>query len=38
MGVAGPKLLPDERSTQDLILVSPASFVTSRPDRAGRVG
>jgi hypothetical protein len=28
MGVPGPKLLADERSTQDLILVSPASFVT----------
>jgi hypothetical protein len=28
MGVAGPTLLEDERSTQDLILVSPASFVT----------
>ena len=28
MGVPGPKLLDDERSTQDLILVSPASFVT----------
>jgi hypothetical protein len=28
MGVDGPKLLDDERSTQDLILVSPASFVT----------
>jgi hypothetical protein len=28
MGVPGPKLMPDERSTQDLILVSPASFVT----------
>ena len=27
-GVAGPKLLDDERSTQDFILVSPASFVT----------
>lgn len=27
-GVPGPKLLPDETSTQDLILVSPASFVT----------
>ena len=28
MDVAGPKLLDDERFTQDLILVSPASFVT----------
>jgi hypothetical protein len=28
MGVAGPKLLEDEKATQDLILVSPASFVT----------
>jgi hypothetical protein len=28
MGVPGPKLMEDERSTQDLILVSPASFVT----------
>ena len=28
MGVAGPKLMEDERDTQDLILVSPASFVT----------
>jgi hypothetical protein len=28
MGVAGPKLLDDEHFTQDLILVSPASFVT----------
>jgi len=28
MGVEGPKLMEDERSTQDLILVSPASFVT----------
>lgn len=28
MGVPGPKLLDDERLTQDLILVSPASFVT----------
>jgi len=28
MGVPGPKLLDDERATQDLILVSPASFVT----------
>ena len=28
MGVAGPKLMEDERFTQDLILVSPASFVT----------
>ncbi|MEA2198206.1 MAG: hypothetical protein QOJ25_2257 [Solirubrobacteraceae bacterium] len=28
MDVPGPKLLDDERSTQDLILVSPASFVT----------
>ena len=28
MGVAGPKLMDDERRTQDLILVSPASFVT----------
>lgn len=28
MGVPGPKLLEDERSTQDLIMVSPASFVT----------
>jgi hypothetical protein len=28
MGVAGPKLMDDERSTQDLILVTPASFVT----------
>jgi hypothetical protein len=28
MGVPGEKLLPDESATQDLILVSPASFVT----------
>ena len=28
MDVRGPKLLDDERFTQDLILVSPASFVT----------
>jgi hypothetical protein len=28
MGVPGPKLLDDERNTQDLIMVSPASFVT----------
>jgi hypothetical protein len=28
MGVPGDKLLDDERETQDLILVSPASFVT----------
>jgi hypothetical protein len=28
MGIDGPKLLDDERRTQDLILVSPASFVT----------
>jgi hypothetical protein len=28
MGVEGEKLLDDERETQDLILVSPASFVT----------
>jgi hypothetical protein len=28
MGVPGPKLLDDELETQDLILVSPASFVT----------
>ena len=28
MGVPGPKLMEDERFTQDLILVSPASFVT----------
>jgi hypothetical protein len=28
MGVEGPKLMEDERATQDLILVSPASFVT----------
>jgi hypothetical protein len=28
MGVPGPKLLDDEHATQDLILVSPASFVT----------
>jgi hypothetical protein len=28
MDVQGPKLLDDERFTQDLILVSPASFVT----------
>jgi hypothetical protein len=28
MGVAGDKLLDDEERTQDLILVSPASFVT----------
>ncbi|MGR6967795.1 catalase family protein [Geodermatophilus sp. URMC 61] len=28
MGVDGPKLMPDEQHTQDLILVSPASFVT----------
>jgi hypothetical protein len=28
MGVPGPKLMADEQSTQDLILVSPASFVT----------
>jgi hypothetical protein len=28
MGVEGPKLMPDEQRTQDLILVTPASFVT----------
>ena len=28
MGVEGPMLLDDEHATQDLILVSPASFVT----------
>ena len=28
MDVSGPKLLDDERFTQDLILVSPASFIT----------
>lgn len=28
MGVEGPKLMDDEQATQDLILVSPASFVT----------
>jgi hypothetical protein len=28
MGVPGPKLMADESSTQDLIMVSPASFVT----------
>jgi hypothetical protein len=28
MGVPGPKLMEDEQFTQDLILVSPASFVT----------
>src|SRR5207302_1416596 len=28
MGVDGPKLMEDEAHTQDLILVSPASFVT----------
>lgn len=28
LGVSGSKLMPDEASTQDLILVSPASFVT----------
>src|SRR4051794_7606202 len=28
MGVPGPTLMEDERHTQDLILVSPASFVT----------
>src|SRR5215470_1406059 len=28
IGVPGPKLMADERHTQDLILVSPASFVT----------
>jgi hypothetical protein len=28
MGVPGPKLMDDETATQDLILVSPASFVT----------
>ncbi len=28
MDVPGPKLLDDEQHTQDLILVSPASFVT----------
>ncbi|PWW24210.1 hypothetical protein JD79_03388 [Geodermatophilus normandii] len=28
MGVSGPKLMPDEERTQDLILVSPPSFVT----------
>lgn len=28
MGVRGPKLMDEERATQDLILVSPASFVT----------
>jgi hypothetical protein len=29
LGVPGPKLMPDERHTQDLLLVSPASFVTA---------
>lgn len=28
MGVPGPKLMDDEQATQDLILVTPASFVT----------
>ncbi|MDQ1642871.1 MAG: hypothetical protein QOJ90_2222 [Actinomycetota bacterium] len=28
MGVSGPKLMEDETETQDLILVTPASFVT----------
>jgi hypothetical protein len=28
MGVPGPKLMDDERNTQDFILVTPASFVT----------
>lgn len=28
MGVPGPKLMDDERSTQDLILVTPPAFVT----------
>jgi hypothetical protein len=28
MGVPGPKLMDDEQATQDLIMVSPASFVT----------
>ena len=28
MGVEGPKLMDDEAATQDLIMVSPASFVT----------
>jgi hypothetical protein len=28
IGVEGPKLMDEERATQDLILVSPASFVT----------
>jgi hypothetical protein len=28
MGVPGPKLMEDEQATQDLILVTPASFVT----------
>jgi hypothetical protein len=28
MGIDGPKLLDEERATQDLILVTPASFVT----------
>jgi hypothetical protein len=28
MGVQGPKLMADEQETQDLILVTPASFVT----------
>ncbi len=28
LGVPGDKLMPDEKHTQDLILVSPASFVT----------
>ena len=28
MGVPGPKLMEDEQGTQDLILVTPASFVT----------
>ena len=32
MGVPGEKLLPDERGTQDIILVTPAAFVT--PDIA----
>lgn len=29
MGVPGPKLMDDESATQDLIMVSPASFVTA---------
>ena len=33
MGVPGPKLIEDEQETQDLILVSPASFVT--PEHPG---